>query len=712
MVVISPLLDKKVNVEELVSWDSLIEKAPEKTKKQYDGFEEPRTLEIRYFDDLDGPQKTEVVFEDPGEGEKRPRLLVSLQSVLALKALCEREFGRVEALAEMLHNCRTAYFKELLWLREQLLIAGRPEYAVVNEAVNAYEVYWYDPPQYVNEELREFMLDCIRHTNRKLIEENYALQMALGGKSLKDYEDPMDTLKRVLKGMGPGKLVKATQGVITSKDNGTPEQVDEFQKAILAIAFNLGWRQPEEPVVVDTKPAVDPKMVEELQALREQVKDMEFLRTRLGQLQAEIDAARKAKEAAEAALAAEAARAQAEKERADAERLRAEQAEADLEKALSKPKEPPPRPRPAANNDSRNFDKLRAAADRATDRIMSCVSQLGKMKAFAGATPSPPASPTSGAAHIGLEQASSALEDLISQGANEPIPSSDQDAAKSIAKLKNAAERLEAKVKSLEEQLKEAREAERRAKEEAAEALKRAEDAARRSTKGSGIDPAELAKMGEAERNATKRAEKAEKQVKELSKKLEEQAEEIAALKREVSRLKRLLEDAGNHDTSDSDEKIRKLQELVKELKAKLAEAEEAYNLLAGKLSMAQDKIRALKDEVKMWKRKCGVEVNSDDESEDEDDLPNFMISYAKRNRNATKPRWAMLSEDATLGRMKREFLFSQKTQVLSSAASSAFKFLNLKPGSSARRKGARSREHSPEAYWQFQAASQAASHA
>merc|ERR1719487_3050824 len=100
---------------------------------------------------------------------------------MALKSLCEREFSRVESLQSTLALCRTAYFKELLWLREQLIIATKPEAQVVWDYVMSYEVYWYDPPSYVDPVLKEFMLDCNRITNKMLIEEIYELRMRLGG---------------------------------------------------------------------------------------------------------------------------------------------------------------------------------------------------------------------------------------------------------------------------------------------------------------------------------------------------------------------------------------------------------------------------------------------------------------------------------------------------------------------------------------------------
>jgi len=681
----------KVNVEEVISFNSLMEKIPEKTKRKYEGMEEPNTLEILYRGDPDGPMQAEIVFEDPSEVEKKPRLLVSLQSVLALKALCEREFGRVETLAAMLHKCRCAYFKELLWLREQLHLASRPEYAMIRDAIEAYEVYWFDPPQYVNEELREFMQDCIRHTNRKLIEENYELRMRLDGKSLSDYEDPNVTLRRILAKLGIKQLVKMMQATASSKD-GSAEMVTDFQAAVLEIAHALGWRKPEK--VVETKAGMDPKLMAELEDLREKVKDMEFLRKRFNDLQNDMDSVRKAKEEADRALQLEKERADAEKARADAERERAEKAEQAAKKD------------PNANRnqvDKKTFEMLRAAADRAADRVMACVGNLSRLKTFAGAAASPPSSPTANTGHLGLEQASTALEDLVSASSD----GGNDDMVKALQKLQRATDQLQAKVKSLEQQLKEAQESEAKAKSDAEDALRRAEEAARRAG-GDRIDMSGLNAAADAERAASKRAEKAERQVLELKKKLSEQEEEIASLKKEVARLTKLLEDSGK-DTGEG-ELVAKQRAEMKELKKKLEELTDQCDMLLAKLARAQEKIRELKDEVKKWKAMCGVETNSDDEDDSDDDLPNFLLSYAKRNKLSTKPRYLMLSEDAVLGRMKREFTWGQKYAhtMGGSAIASAFKFLKIKPQGGmvipAPTK-AHSRDASPEGYWYYQPA-------
>ena len=60
-------------------------------------------------------------------------------------------------------------------------MASEPEKQLMLAAVQNYEVYFFNPPAYVDEDLKEYMLNCSRWTHKKLIEENYELQMKLSG---------------------------------------------------------------------------------------------------------------------------------------------------------------------------------------------------------------------------------------------------------------------------------------------------------------------------------------------------------------------------------------------------------------------------------------------------------------------------------------------------------------------------------------------------
>jgi len=285
--------------------------------------EEPNTIEITYlrsgFEDTIIPE-SEVVFEDPADCEKRPRLLVSLQSVLALKALCEREFGRVEALTKTITSCRTAYFKELLWLREQLIVASNPEMQVTWDEVMSYEVFWYDPPSYVDTELKEFMKDCNRITNKKLIEENYELRVKLGG-DVKENPDPDELVKKALKKLGTNKLIKREYAILGTKEFGGPDAQKEFAdicKEVLGIKY-------EKP-----KAVLKDDRDDEIARLQKELEAMKLIADSIDELRKAYKNAMKELEEQKKLTAAEKARADAERERAEAERQRAEQ----LQKAM------------------------------------------------------------------------------------------------------------------------------------------------------------------------------------------------------------------------------------------------------------------------------------------------------------------------------------------------------------------------------------------
>lgn len=216
--------------------------AEELWKKAREEEAEPRPLQIQYSIESAGEEPldqedetdnvTETVFEDPNEAKLRPRLLVPLQSVLGLKALCEREYTRTETVTELLNQCRTAYYKELLYLREQLILAAEPEKQLMLDAVQNYEVYFFNPPAYVDDDLREYILNCSRWTHKKLIEENYELQMKLSGAGQNDVFDNADfCLKGLLRRHGTYRLFKIMHRIVSNaKDLFDPEDMLKKQE--------------------------------------------------------------------------------------------------------------------------------------------------------------------------------------------------------------------------------------------------------------------------------------------------------------------------------------------------------------------------------------------------------------------------------------------------------------------------------------------------
>jgi len=162
-------------------WQSLVDDGGENgvtaTKRPLDG---PQLLEIAYSIDDGEEVQHEAVFEDPGDVQERPRLLVSLSSVTAMKELCEHEHARHDKVVETLSQCRAAYYKELRWLREQLHLAYQTDAESMAKKAKLtpddFEVFWFEPPHYVDPETQEFLMKCIHDTNKKLLDENSQLR--------------------------------------------------------------------------------------------------------------------------------------------------------------------------------------------------------------------------------------------------------------------------------------------------------------------------------------------------------------------------------------------------------------------------------------------------------------------------------------------------------------------------------------------------------
>eukprot|EP00439_Symbiodinium_sp_Y106_P037482 s2876_g4.t1 len=123
------------------------------------------------------------LFEDAAEAGEQPRLLVSLKSVSTLKLLCEHEHARCDKVSNMLAECRSAYYKELRWLREQLYLAYESEEDAAARrnllTPDDFEVYWFEPEKFLDEDTRDFLIRCVRETNRRLLDENRQLKSTL-----------------------------------------------------------------------------------------------------------------------------------------------------------------------------------------------------------------------------------------------------------------------------------------------------------------------------------------------------------------------------------------------------------------------------------------------------------------------------------------------------------------------------------------------------
>jgi len=304
--------------EQVNRWDLFLEFNQGSLSSKID---EPRTLEIAYSPG--GQVAHEIVYEDPTETEKRPRLLVSLQSVLALKALCEREFERVEIITEVLKKCRIAYYKELCYLREQLYRVGRPA-ARVDHLYN-FEVYWYEPPEYIDHDLKEFLQECVRMNNKQLIEENYDLIQklkALGGNVYGTTSDD-DHIKRMIRTLGPGTTVRKLYGFLSTAEYGSEQKRKDFEIAVKEILKRAGKSLGD----ADTeKMDADLRRLEkENERLKKAAEENEEFKKRISELEKEMTALGRGGQ--QASMTAD-----KEKARADEAQAKLESLESEMEK--------------------------------------------------------------------------------------------------------------------------------------------------------------------------------------------------------------------------------------------------------------------------------------------------------------------------------------------------------------------------------------------
>mmetsp|Transcript_59022 Transcript_59022/g.111200 ORF Transcript_59022/g.111200 Transcript_59022/m.111200 type:complete len:1557 (+) Transcript_59022:340-5010(+) len=625
--------------EELNRWDLFLETNSGFNMKA----EEPHTLEIAYSP-VKGKVVHEVVFEDPTEADKRPRLLVSLQSVLALKSLCEREFDRVEVITELLKCCRTAYYKELCYLREQLTLAMRPQgQAGMEEHVHNYEVYWYDPPEYIDADMKAFLQDCIRLTNKKLIEENFELltkikdvQLAAGNQGGGLMSDEA-MIQHLIRKLGPGGLVRKTLAML--KESGSEAKLADFLKALGELSKpkvveedDMGLEKDEDNPYSDK--AQLRKLRKELEEYRKKEKEMDELRKKAGQLELQLEEAQKSKGTG---TAIEKARADAEKQRAEEEAARAEALSVELEQMKQQ----------MSHLEDLGI-KFKKAGDQMGTRLSMVADRMSKngggaQKGYGGLDPENPLAK----AEVATQNIEAALTGILTA---KPVVTKTDDEASAR------------QIENLEAQIKAAREREARLK----------------------VDCERL----------KKKLEEAQKKPEVVEVKEEKENPEVIALRKELAAMKEDIEKAAQReaelkeDMEKSNKRFQKLKDSYKDFvpRKMVDEAEAIADELTQRLQRAQDKIYSLKDEIKKWRMLAGGPAeDSDDEDDDSDifgDIPKFLLSYVKRNRHSLKPRWQQLSEDARCARQKRDFLWAQRhnpaeiIEELGDAANAAFQFL------------------------------------
>jgi len=636
---------------------------------------EPRPLQIEYnsglseedneiFEDLGlpGHQKVaETVFEDPEEAGIRPRLLVPLQSVLGLKALCEREYIRTETVTEMLNQCRTAYYKELLYLREQLILAAEPEKQMLLASVQNYEVYYFNPPAYVDEDLKEYIMNCSRWTHKKLIEENYELQMKLAGQ-----EDVFENVDFCLKGLlrrhGTYKVFKTMHNIVkNAKDLFNPEDmirkkemeglkpIDELQAAVVELFPNLKAKEDNSGLLLTEIEELQ-QSVTQLRAELAKTKDLlEKERNRANELNRKCDEQKQLLE----------------KPRAEeVEVVKKVDNEATLEE-LKQLKELRQQMEQEAQAQAR---RLRKQLDEfaAAKSLPSGSSKADPNKHLPKLDEA-----ISDAEQLFQAAASLPAQQVVTkvQGATKQVvdKSGEEKALKELQQLRQELEALKAKLAAAEKR-----------EREALQKLKELQNKPDKVEKSDSAGP-----LPDDYEELKTRLERKIARIAELEAELDQTKRDLRAANRKVEEQELLLQEKGRKDA----EKAKQLSDLME----KLRKSEEEADNLGGKLYNAQEKIKKLKEEIRDLKNKLGIKVEESEgeEEEEAEDAPSFMSRYAIRAKNSGKPRWMLLSEDAKLKSQKTEHMQNQAHQHVGSSfqAANALQFLRRAPSSPESRK-------------------------
>lgn len=615
---------------------------------------QPHPLKIQYVNP-DGGVVEELVFEDPEDRNGKDvgaRLLVSKDAVLDLKKLCEREFGRVETLSRMLNSCRCAYYKELLYLREQLIIASQPQNVMKWDWVRNYEVYWFNPPKYCDGELCDFLKDCIRLTHKKIIEENYELTLKLQGKDVADLNaDPDMQIKRMFRQMGgPGRLLKRMHFILNSRDGAEPGQLEEFMKAIGDLA-----PQDDPGTPVSDRGPEDLK--KQLHELRGKLGQMDNMRRQLKETTEEL-------EKTKALVEQNAKRAAAEAERAEAERARAEALEEELANVRTSASKPDP--------------KLQIAEQRILSVISSMDKQAGswtnsQVQSMPGAKVG-----NMDATVAGLEKAVKGLLTSVPKPKAAPAPKGTVVQTKEVIVEKTDPKDAE-RIKLLESQLQKAqqdRDAARAQLTQLENQLQQTEGrlAAELDKPAPVIvkkpdtpppPPREKEKEPEPVRIIQKGTDPAiVKELEHLRKLRQEWDAEREKLEGKFAKMEdRLKKQAEKFEADLQAERDAAVEREAKQ-RDKLKRVEEELEEMGMKLTKTQEKLAVTKEELNRYKRAAGEKVvdSDDDDSDDtEDGVPRFLIRYFRRVKNNPKPRWMHLSEDASLADKKRRWLVSKK---------------------------------------------------
>ncbi|CAK0797844.1 unnamed protein product, partial [Prorocentrum cordatum] len=166
---------------------------------------------------------------------RRPRLLVSLASVMKLKGLCEHEHAKHDKALTALKVCRLKYFKEIRWLRDQLQ----------RHTGKDGDVFWFDPEEGSDlEGLQNHMLRALQEDNERLKEENAALNEELSSVKaiIEEMSDLKEALRRMLKDHTVREVTTELRGVLAKANH-----LSEFTGILRELLPELSPQMPSGP---------------------------------------------------------------------------------------------------------------------------------------------------------------------------------------------------------------------------------------------------------------------------------------------------------------------------------------------------------------------------------------------------------------------------------------------------------------------------------
>jgi len=601
----------------------------------------PSTLEITYVRDVGVEPQTEVVYEDPGEAGP-PRLLVSLSAVTALKDLCEHEHAKYDKTVRTLGECRASYYRELRWLREQLHLAYRTDAeAMARKATlthDDFEVYWFEPPHYIDDELKEFLVACIRQTNQKLITENSELKEQLNKAEILKEGGVRAVLRNLRKDHTVPKILRELYGLLKGKD------LQEFEEAALLLLQGRGVDVPSS--LHASRDLADLMAAnEELEALRQKSRgDQAALAELHAKLAQRVDAD------------LERERANAERDRADAERRRADLIQQRAERLERQYQEL----RQQLEVTALSSGAAKFELDR-TSRLNKSVSKLSEallcLTPTSSTTTTPNVSPICKRKNQVSFIATPFSPMAVGELAEKQAPPETFDEA--LVRLDEVANGFDAVAQGVLAELQYLR---------AQTAQLQAVNLARERAEDASVQNGQDARRNEVARTA------------------EHAAAMDAASKAEAHAISLGREVAEGHaHLKQEREKNNCLQAELDEHRRKLEEANGIIERLQGRMAAFSAKVEKLKGKIRSLQASTGGSDALSDEDDDLEDLADFMIPYRMRVAAAAagKQRWQLLSEDATFSRKKREYLLGQKLRIYrapqpgeEAVVSAAFQFL------------------------------------